>query len=243
MKPSGPGLWNIQGYERAWKEHPEIMDFLKPSAPNHREKMFQRDVYMELLGPFLEGMKGKKVLDAAGGIGRFAVPVARMGNRVVIVDACRENLEAAGRHGKGLPIECMLADIEDMGKLEDGSFDAALAIEAVCYCSRPERALSELKRLVRPGGKAIISVENRARGAGETVSRKGDVHVRLYTEGEFRKLLESSGMRVLLLEGCHYISDGPFDGKLPMTLGMERKMRKERRDTARAWLAVCEVEK
>lgn len=243
MKPSEPGLWNIQGYEKAWREHPGIMDFLDPSAPNHREKMFQRDIYMELIQPFIGSMRGKRILDAAGGIGRFAVPLAGMGNRVLLVDACSENLEAARRHGKGLPIECMLSGIEDMGSLEGSSFDAALAIEAICYCSDPEKALSEIKRLVKPGGIIILSVENRLPYGmdGDTVSRKGDVHVRLYTEESFRGLLESAGLKVLLLEGCHYISDGPFEGKLPMTMEMERKMRKEHRDMARAWLAVCEV--
>ncbi len=244
MKPSEPGLWNLQGYSKAWKSHPELMDFLDPSAPNHREKMFQRDVYMELIRPFMGDMRGKRILDAAGGIGRFAVPMAAMGSRVTLVDACMENLEAARRHGKGLPIDFMLGDIEDLAGLGDSSFDAALGIEAICYCSRPERALSEITRLVRPEGLLVLSVENRTAYPGirgDTVSRKGDMHVRLYTEECFRRLLESSGLKVLLLEGCHYISDGPFGGKVPMTLMNERKLRKEHRDMARAWLAVCEV--
>jgi ubiquinone/menaquinone biosynthesis C-methylase UbiE len=243
MKPSEPGLWNVQGYEKAWKEHPGIMDFLDPSAPNHREKLFQRDIYMGLIGRFLASLpEGSRILDAAGGIGRFAVPLARMGHKVCLVDACSENLEAARRHGKGLPIEYMLSGIEDMGSL-DRSFDAALAIEAICYCSEPEKALHEIKRRVKPGGIIILSVENRLPYGmeGDTISRKGDVHVKLYTEDGFRKMLESAGLKVLLLEGCHYISDGPFEGRLPMTMEMERKMRKEHRDMARAWLAVCEV--
>jgi 2-polyprenyl-3-methyl-5-hydroxy-6-metoxy-1,4-benzoquinol methylase len=207
--------------------------------------------------------KGSRILDAAGGIGRFSIPLAKEGYKVCLVDACKKNLEVAEKHAKNNGvlenIEHKLADIESMEMLQDKSFDAALAIEAICYCTSPERALSEIKRLVKPGGVIILSVENKigsilGDGIGQygieeilkkgKFGQEGEFYTVYYTEEEFRKMLESAGLEIRLLEGCHYISDGPFDGRLGMNMDIEKGFRKgPTRNLGRAWLAVCEVKK
>lgn len=44
----------------------------------------------------------------------------------------------------------------DLGHLPDGRFDAVLGVHVVCFWSRPERDLAEVKRVLRPGGRLLL---------------------------------------------------------------------------------------
>ena len=62
--------------------------------------------------------------------------------------------EVARRENPG--VEIVDGDIEHL-PFPDGSFDLVLCIEVIRYFERPDRALSEIRRVLRPGGTAIIT--------------------------------------------------------------------------------------
>jgi SAM-dependent methyltransferase len=97
---------------------------------------------------------GERVLDVAAGNGNAALAAARRGCEVTATDYVESLLERARRRAdaEGLPLTTQVADAEDL-PFEDGSFDVVLSTVGVMFTPNPERAASELLRVVRPGGR------------------------------------------------------------------------------------------
>jgi SAM-dependent methyltransferase len=109
---------------------------------------------LELLGD----VGGKDVLDAACGTGRYAVQLAQAGARVCGLDPSAEMLAKA--KGKGEATGTAVAWRE--GELcalpyADASFDAAVCALALCHVPDLPKAVAELARVLRPGGKLVLS--------------------------------------------------------------------------------------
>ncbi|MFL6204324.1 MAG: class I SAM-dependent methyltransferase [Acidimicrobiales bacterium] len=97
---------------------------------------------------------GERVLDVAAGNGNASLAAARRGCDVVATDYVESLLERARRRADadGLPLTTQVADAEDL-PFEDASFDVVLSTVGVMFTPNPERAASELLRVVRPGGR------------------------------------------------------------------------------------------
>jgi ubiquinone/menaquinone biosynthesis C-methylase UbiE len=106
---------------------------------------------------------GEIVLDAACGVGSVAVEVAHAvgpDGRVLGVDLSGKMVDAARRRAeeRGLSnVEFMRMDAEELA-LPSASFDLALCALGLPYMPDPERAVSELRRILRPGGRIALSV-------------------------------------------------------------------------------------
>jgi len=226
-----PGLWNVLSYEIEWFRYRDYFEFLDPSAPNHRLKRLEHRLYLRQFEACLkrELRPGSRVLDAGGGVGRFSSELLRKGYEVVLVDASERALRIALRHfvERGFRnYSLVLGDVRNLAAFPDDSFDAVIAMELLCYCTRPEDALREIMRVVVPGGYMIFSVEGKYGslltdskiGLGQfeavwrnnVLHREHDVFVRYHTEDEFRTFLESNGVSVLETRGSHYVPDGIF---------------------------------
>jgi SAM-dependent methyltransferase len=96
---------------------------------------------------------GDHVLDIAAGNGNVAVVAAGTGARVTASDFAPELL-AAGRErtaALGLDIRWDEADAEALPYADD-AFDAATSAFGLMFAPRPEIAIAEAFRVVRPGG-------------------------------------------------------------------------------------------
>lgn len=170
---------------------------------------------------------GGRILDAGGGTGRWAVPLARMGYQVTLTDISAGMLDVARRK---LEVEGLLErvtirrmDICDMQELPDGHFDLAMAEgDPLSYCGDPDRAVAELARVTRPGGHVIASVDSRIQAIGAMVEQRWDLAERIlssgatwwrgddpalafpihaFTVGELQALFEKHGLRVVRVLG------------------------------------------
>jgi len=226
-----PGLWNVLAYEIEWFRYRDYFEFLDPSAPNHRLKRLEHRLYMRQFESCLEREipPGSRILDAGGGVGRFSSELLRKGYEVVLVDASERALRIALRHfiQEGFrDYSLYLGDVRNLEAFPDHSFDAVLAMELLCYCTRPEQALREIMRVVVPGGWMVFSVEGKygslltdskiglhdfeAVFRDNVLHREHDVFVHYYTEPEFRAFLASHGVSVVDTLGSHYVPDGVF---------------------------------
>jgi demethylmenaquinone methyltransferase/2-methoxy-6-polyprenyl-1,4-benzoquinol methylase len=104
---------------------------------------------------------GDRVLDACCGTGDLAVAAARAGGRVTGLDFSERMLERARRKAPGL--EWVRGDVLAL-PFEDGAFDAATVGFGVRNVEDLERALRELRRVLRPGGRLGILEITRPRG-------------------------------------------------------------------------------
>jgi SAM-dependent methyltransferase len=118
---------------------------------------FFGDMTSRLIEPLLDAAEvgaGTRVLDVATGPGYVAAGAARRGADVLGVDIATAMVDLAGAlHPE---IEFRRADAQDL-PVEDGSFDAVVGNFLVLHLGRPERAASEMARVLAPGGRLALT--------------------------------------------------------------------------------------
>lgn len=111
---------------------------------------------------------GDSCLDVCTGTGPFAIDLAcavGAGGRVIGADFCapmiRHGIERTKNH-PGAPITMMVADAETL-PYPDNSFDIVTVGFGVRNVTHLDRAVREMTRVVRPGGRVVILEFNRPR--------------------------------------------------------------------------------
>ena len=145
---------------------------------------------------------GERVLDLGCGEGRFAAELARAGTEVVGIDVAAEPLRRAReRH----PELVDLREVPAAGAwpLEDASFDVVWAGEVIEHVADTAGWMSELRRVLRSGGKLLLSTPDHgrlrmlrwafgARAFEAHFDPRAD-HLRFYTPRTLTGLLEDFG--------------------------------------------------
>ncbi|MCK6506259.1 class I SAM-dependent methyltransferase [Myxococcota bacterium] len=217
-----PPLDNLVGAVRYWLEHPEWMDFMDPDSPNHHDKLVERAIYLDRWERHLS--PGLRVLDLGGGVGRFTAWLLERGCQVELVDPDLRSLWRALSAVVGGPgaVDLHWATGETLPDL--APVDVVIACEVLCYVEDPAAVLDRVRRLLKPGGVLLLSVEARwgwamAQDAHEgtidaflgdgIVHEPGDRWVRTYTKEALRELL--AGWKVEEIFPTHYAHSGPFE--------------------------------
>ena len=104
---------------------------------------------------------GDRVLDACCGTGDLALEAERQGGRVVGLDFSERMLERARR--KSQTVEWLQGDLLAL-LFPDGSFDAATVGFGVRNVADLDLGLSELRRVLRPGGRLAVLEITQPRG-------------------------------------------------------------------------------
>jgi SAM-dependent methyltransferase len=107
-----------------------------------------------------------RVVDVGGGTGGFAVPLARGGHEVTVVDASPDALAALTRRaaeaGVGERVRAIQGDADALADLvEPGSADLVLCHSVLEVVDSPSDVASALAGTLRPGGAASVLVANR----------------------------------------------------------------------------------
>ena len=110
---------------------------------------------------------GERVLDLGCGFGRHAFEAYRRGAHVVAVDRSTDEveqvnamfraMETAGEVTPGRTARAVRADLLSL-PFPDGSFDVVMASEVLEHIPADEIAMSEIARVVRPGGRVAVTV-------------------------------------------------------------------------------------
>lgn len=102
---------------------------------------------------------GERILDVGCGPGYLTASIAGVvgaSGRVCAVDTSEPMLEACRRRCAALPmVECQRTDARKL-PYPDASFDAAVAVQVYLFVPELDAALTELRRVLRPGGRAIV---------------------------------------------------------------------------------------
>jgi SAM-dependent methyltransferase len=121
------------------------------------------DVHLDRLRRFVNA--GDRVLEVGAGPGRFTIELARLGARVSVCDLSPGQLELNRQRvaAEGLEehvVERQLADVLDLSRWDDASFDATICFGGpLSYVvERAEEGIAELVRVTRPGGHVLVSV-------------------------------------------------------------------------------------
>jgi len=100
--------------------------------------------------------RGRRILDLAAGTGASSVALARSGADVIAADFSPGMIaEGRRRHG-GIPnLSFVQADATDL-PFEDGEFDTVTMSFGLRNVNDPKRALRELHRVTKSGGRLVI---------------------------------------------------------------------------------------
>jgi SAM-dependent methyltransferase len=126
---------------------------------------------------------GGDCLDCGSGRSPYRHLLRRQGSSVTSVDIEDRSGEVD-----------LLADIQEMPQIGDGSFDTILCTQVLEHVPRPWRAMAELSRVLRPGGQLILSVPHLS-----AVHEPPHDFYR-YTRFGLTALCTQSGLEVLRLE-------------------------------------------
>src|SRR5271165_1353761 len=101
---------------------------------------------------------GQRVLDVGCGTGVVAVTAALRGAEVTGLDLTPALLERARENARiaGVAVEWLEGDAESL-PFADGSFDAVLSQFGHMFAPRPEVAIAEMLRVLKPGGTIAFS--------------------------------------------------------------------------------------
>lgn len=100
--------------------------------------------------------RGERILDLAAGTGTSSMAFVPSGAHVVAADFSRGMIaEGRRRHGDVPNLEFVQADATDL-PFEDGEFDAVTMSFGLRNVNDPRRALRELRRVTRPGGRIVV---------------------------------------------------------------------------------------
>ena len=183
-------------------------------AGPERVALFQRYV----------GGPGRRVLDLGCRDGALTRAYAE-GNDVVGVDADRDALAAASELG----IETRWADLDEPLPFDEASFDVVVAGELLEHLRNPHALVTDVGRVLRPGGTFVASVpnayrlKNRLRFLAGRKPEDDPTHLQMFSGDDVRALLSAFDEpelhfiagRLVPLHARLFANDIVFSGRKP----------------------------
>lgn len=178
----------------------------------------------------ITGRDSLDVLDAGGGTGSFAVPIAALGHRVTVIDPSADSLAAFARRAaeesvtdrvRGVQAEA----IELPTVVPAESFDVIVCHNVLEVVDDPTAALAAMRHTARRGGRLSIMVANRnavvlakvvaghleeaGRALADPHGRWGpdDPLPRRFALDELRRLVLDAGLMIEASHGLHAFRD------------------------------------
>lgn len=176
------------------------------------------------------GRERLDILDAGGGTGGFAVPLAERGHQVTVVDPSPDALAALERRVSEVGVAARVRAVQgDASGLLDvvskGSADVVLCHGVLEYVDDPAAAVAAASAVLRPGGIASVLVAQRLavvlaralsgrfaeaeHALADTSGRWGDTDPvpRRYDEAVITALLAEAGLHVRERAGVRVFTD------------------------------------
>jgi ubiquinone/menaquinone biosynthesis C-methylase UbiE len=173
------------------------------------------------------------VLDAAGGTARLAIPIAKKGLDVVIIDVSEGMLKVAREKIRSQDLENRITlrqgDIHEIN-YPDNHFDFVLA-QGIEYCPNLEQVVAELARVLKPSCYLELSADSLYFVTWALLNEKklekalqvldegkynygGDVWCWVYTPSQFREMCHKHKLKIEKITSgggaCAYIKDQSF---------------------------------
>lgn len=118
-------------------------------------KKYEGELVIELLRP----RQGEIILDAGCGTGIFTLDILSIGPHVIGLDISQPMLFQAAHKARAYPFHTVLADMASL-PFQDSSFDKVVSITALEFIKNGEKAVDELFRVTKKGGRIVVATLN-----------------------------------------------------------------------------------
>jgi ubiquinone/menaquinone biosynthesis C-methylase UbiE len=139
---------------------------------------FHDELTWRLTKPFLPRDANASCADLGCGTGKWGLKLLKSGYAVTFLDNAAAMVEQARAKAEGLgeaksrKASFVVADIAEMPQVAPESFDLLLAMgDPLSICSDPQRAAREFARILKPGGIAIATADNKLAALDHFVER------------------------------------------------------------------------
>ncbi len=129
---------------------------------------------------------GKRVCDAACGVGYGSFYLAEVADRVIGMDLGEEEIAWADRYYKRDNVSFLRADL-CMPWPVDGLFDVVTSFETLEHLNEPDQFLTLVRERLKAGGQVLLSVPNGVLDAEH--HPEDDRHVQHFTQESLRSLI------------------------------------------------------
>lgn len=138
-----------------------------------------------------------RVLDLGGGTGRVAnfIKELQKDNEIYLLDSNKGMLKKADKK----ELENLFHGYSSNMPFSDNFFDVILCVDALHHFEKTEESLSEMSRVLKPGGKLIVSdfnSESTATKVLEALEVLGDKSVSYLSGSELKNMLRDNGFRI-----------------------------------------------
>ena len=160
----------------------------------------QKNIYSYLYERIGEVAKGKVVLELATGPGMIARHIASSAKSVVATDLAPKMIETALKAKNPENLSFEVADATSL-RFEDNSFDVVVIANALHIIPNPEKALAEIRRVLKDDG-LLVAPNFFFRAGGvknlwqKMLSLIGIRFAHEWTANEFKAFLESNGWSI-----------------------------------------------
>ncbi len=181
-------------------------EFFNSSASTWDEKVAEKDAAkLEAMVARMDIKPGSTILDVGTGTGvlvPFILTKTGEQGRLVCLDYAEEMLNKAELKGFRGDTRYICADIED-SRLPGDSFDYVICYSSFPHFEHKSRALGEIHRLLRSGGRLFICHTSSRQAINRIHCQIPEVRSHLIPdEDEMRKLLSAAGFRkISILDG------------------------------------------
>jgi len=160
----------------------------------------QKDIYSYLYERIGEVAKGKVVLELATGPGMIARHIAPAAKSVVATDLAPKMIETALKAKNPENLSFEVADATSL-RFEDNSFDVVVIANALHIIPNPEKALAEIRRVLKDDGLLIapnylLNVSGIKNLWKKILNLIGIRFAHEWTANEFKAFLESNGWKI-----------------------------------------------
>jgi ubiquinone/menaquinone biosynthesis C-methylase UbiE len=202
----------------------EYYDNKSPTYDDYSLQLWSRVydvVTWKIAEPYVPRSPHAVVFDAAGGTGKWTIPIAKCGAQVVLGDisegmlkVAKEKIEKEGLQDRVEVKKCDLRKLD----FRDEMFDLVFCEHAFCFIKEQEQVIKELVRVLKKGHPIIVTGQNRYVMSISLVSEDVDYAYDVLSKGkpffmrnsldvftlspqEFREMLERNGVRIERITG------------------------------------------
>lgn len=152
--------------------------------------------------------ESKKVLDAGCGVGRYIYNLSKKdpNGRYWGVDLGQSNIAEASKNFPGINFQEM--SVEDL-KFPDSFFDTIISRDVLEHVDNPEKTVSEMTRVMAPGGKLIVKIPGEKSEQWLLTVRPGYFaeihHLRIFSGTQLEDMVKKHGYKMTKKESQGFL--------------------------------------